>query len=183
MHSYLITTPNFYGSTPEIFTTKLREQLKKHKPDFMLLRDKESGNYDSLAKAFLELAKEFPKTKAFLHREINLAKELGAKGVHLSSDMLDKVGEAKAAGLEVVVSTHTLEDVLFAQEQGASYVTYSPIFSSPGKGEPIGVKALEDLIKEVDIKVFALGGIVKEEQIEAVEAVGAFGFASIRYFY
>ena len=183
MHSYLITTPSFYGSTPEILTSKLREQIQKHKPDFMLLRDKESSNYDSLAKAFLELAKEFPKTKAFLHREIGLAKELGAQGVHLSSDMLSRVAEAKVAGLEVVVSTHTLEDVLFAQEQGATYVTYSPIFASPGKGEPVGVKALESLLKQVDVKVFALGGIVKEEQIEAVKAVGAFGFASIRYFY
>ncbi|MBN2816425.1 MAG: thiamine phosphate synthase [Campylobacterales bacterium] len=183
MHSYLITSQSFYSDTPRIFAQRLEEQIIKHKPDFMLLRDKETQNYEALAEEFLTISKRYPTIKAFLHREIELAFRLGAYGVHLSSDMLKEIEKAKALGLEVVVSTHTIEEVLFAQDAGADYVTYSPIFASPGKGEPKGINALRELLKRVSIKVFALGGIVTQEQIESIKSTGTYGFASIRYFY
>ena len=81
------------------------------------------------------------------------------------------------------MSTHTYDEALYAQEMGADYVTYSPIFASPNKGEPKGVEDLKAVVESLDIKVFALGGIVTPEQINAVEKSGAFGFASIRCFY
>lgn len=183
MKSYLITAQSFYSEKPATFRAKLQTQLQKHSPDFALFRDKETAHYESLAEEFLEVCAAFKETKAFLHRDVELAMRLNATGVHLSSDMFGEILHAKRAGLEVVVSTHTLEDVLFAQNAGADYVTYSPIFSSPNKGEPKGVEELKVLLEKVDIKVFALGGIVSEDQINAVEQSGAFGFASIRYFY
>ncbi|MGD9969385.1 MAG: thiamine phosphate synthase [Sulfuricurvum sp.] len=61
-------------------------------------------------------------------------------------------------------------------------ITYSPVFASPGKGEPKGLEDLKELVATINIPVFALGGIVTEEQIRAVETAGAYGFASIRYF-
>jgi len=60
--------------------------------------------------------KKFEKLKAFLHREIELALTFKADGVHLSSDMLGEIKKAKALGIEVVVSTHTYEEVPFAQK-------------------------------------------------------------------
>jgi len=103
--------------------------------------------------------------------------------VHLTSTQFDKIEYAKSLGLEVIVSTHTHDEVLQAQDLGADAVTYSPIFSSPGKGEPKGVEDLKELLNKCSVKVFALGGIVDEKQVSEIEKTQAYGFASIRYFY
>lgn len=86
-------------------------------------------------------------------------------------------------GLFVIISTHTQKEVLRAQMLGADALTYSPIFASPNKGEPKGVEDLRELLEICSIKVFALGGIVTQEHIAAIEETKAYGFASIRYFY
>ena len=57
------------------------------------------------------------------------------------------------------------------------------VFFSPDKGEPKGMDDLKDLISKVDIKIFALGGIIKSKDVKMIQESGAYGFASIRYFY
>jgi len=157
-------------------------QLRKHLPDFALYRNKETLSYAFHAQNFIEMSKAFKEMKSFLHQDYKLAKELGATGVHLTSLQFDSIVKAKELGLEVIVSTHTKEEVLSAQEKGADYVTYSPIFATPNKGEPKGIEELHNLLNATAMKVFALGGIVNTEQVNAVEETSAYGFASIRYF-
>jgi thiamine-phosphate pyrophosphorylase len=120
--------------------------------------------------------------KPFLHTDVDLAQRLQADGVHLTSTQFEKILHAKELGLEVIISTHTYDEVLKAQSLGADYVTYSPIFTTPDKGEPKGVDDLKVLLNKCTVKVFALGGIVEEQHVETVEKSGVFGFASIRYF-
>ncbi|MBD3797993.1 MAG: thiamine phosphate synthase [Campylobacterales bacterium] len=172
MKSYFITS----------LTPNLEVQIQKHTPDFILYRDKENANYANDAKKFLELCNNYPSIKCFLHQDPSLAKVLGAHGVHLTSTQSDMIADAKALGLEVILSTHTFEEVFRAEELGADYVTYSPIFASPNKGEPKGIEALRLLVQKTSVKVFALGGIISQEQIKEVQGAKAYGFASIRYF-
>jgi len=183
MNKYLITSREFYTDTPAIFRSILHEQFVKHLPDFALYRDKSNPNYDIQAAHFVEVCKQFKSVKSFIHRDAKLAKELGASGVHLTSTQGDDIEFAKGLGLEVITSTHTIDEALLAQQKGADAITYSPIFTSPNKGEPKGIEELEKLLGICEIKVFALGGIVTEEQIELVKNTKAYGFASIRYFY
>lgn len=183
MKKYLITSPEFYASNLATFRKTLRTQIQKHTPDFALYRDKESEKYKELAQNFIVVCRDFKELKSFLHSDVDLAKSLGAAGVHLTSMEFDKIEYALSLGLEVIVSTHTHKEVLKAQSLGANYVTYSPIFASPNKGEPKGIDDLKELLKKCSIKVFALGGIVTDEHIEAIRKTQAFGFASIRYFY
>lgn len=183
MKKYLITTPEFYTQEQNSFYEKLSAQLKKHRVDFVLFRDKENENYAQLAKTFLAVCHNYKDLKCFIHQDPLLAKKLGATGVHLNAKQFDRIIAAKEMELEVIISTHTHEEVLKAQQFGADYVTYSPIFLSPNKGTPKGIEDLKELVKKVDIKIFALGGIVGEEQIRLVDDANAFGFASIRYFY
>jgi thiamine-phosphate pyrophosphorylase len=157
-------------------------QLRKYMPHFALYRDKESQNYALKAEEFVQMCKQIPSLKAFLHQDYKLAASLGAAGVHLTSKQFDKIEKAKNAGLEVIISTHTYEEVQKAQELGADYVTYSPIFATPNKGEPKGVEDLKNLLEKTDMKVFALGGIINEEQVKEIAKTKAYGFASIRYF-
>jgi len=117
-----------------------------------------------------------------LHGDVTLASELQAYGVHLTSQQFDEIGRAKASGLFVVISCHTEAEIVEAQRRGADAVTYSPVFSSPGKGEPKGLEDLNEIVAKISLPIIALGGITTPEQVEAVEKSGAYGFASIRYF-
>ena len=151
-------------------------------PDFALYRDKENENYRLEAENFVQMTQPFKRLKSFLHRDYNLADTLGYTGVHLTSTQFADIPKAKALGLEVVISTHTFDEVIKAEKLGADYVTYSPIFLTPNKGEPKGVADLKKVVAASQIKIFALGGIIDEKQIKEIEDTGAFGFASIRYF-
>ncbi|MDY0123271.1 thiamine phosphate synthase [Sulfurimonas sp.] len=183
MQKYLITSEEFYGTTPELFRSKLDAQIQKHKPSYALYRDKANPNYKELAAVFADVCRGYKGLKCFLHQDAELANKLGVSGVHLTSAQFEEIQEAKRMGLFVIISTHTQEELLRAQKLGADAVTYSPIFASPNKGEPKGVEELKRILDISYIKVFALGGIVTQEQVEMIEESKAYGFASIRYFY
>lgn len=183
MQKYLITSREFYTDTPAIFRNIVHEQFAQHLPTYALYRDKSNPNYNIQAAHFVEVCNQFGTIKSFIHRNLELAKSLEATGVHLTSTQFDEIVKAKELGLEVIISTHTHKEVLRAQELGADAVTYSPIFASPGKGEPKGVEDLSNLVQKSKIKIFALGGIVTEEHISKIEKSCTYGFASIRYFY
>ena len=183
MEKYLITSREFYTDTPAVFRAILHEQIQIHMPSYVLYRDKSNPDYDTQAEYLVQVCSQFENVKSFIHQKALLAKELNATGVHLTSKEFDEIKKAKALGLEVIISTHTHEEIFKAQSLGADAVTYSPIFSSPGKGEVKGIEDLKELLKKCDIKVFALGGIVTQEQVQEIENTEAYGFASIRYFY
>jgi thiamine-phosphate pyrophosphorylase len=177
LKSYLITDPKLFGDTVETLRSTLSLAIAEHSPDLICLRDKTSNRYAELAEAFLKI----PGThKALLHGDVDLAITLGAYGVHLSSLQFDKIVRAKEAGLYVIASTHSYEEALAAKEADA--ITYSPIFYSPGKGNPKGLEDLKEITGKINTKIFALGGITTKEQVQQVETCGVYGFASIRYF-
>ena len=182
LKKYLITPPDFHTDVPTVFKQVLREQLLKYHPEFILYRDKTNKNYVEQAKLFVDICSEFEDIKAFIHGDYQLAHTLGAVGVHLTSQQFNEIRKAKELDLDVVVSTHTIKEVLEVEALGADYVTYSPIFTTPNKGEPKGIAKLEELLNKTSIKVFALGGIVDEEQLKEIRKTKSYGFASIRYF-
>ena len=183
MKKYLITSREFYTDTPAVFRSILHEQLSEHLPEYALYRDKTNPAYATQASHFVEVCKQFESIKSFIHSDIELAKNLNATGVHLTSCDIEKIPKAKDSNLEVIVSTHTKEEALLAQKLGADAITYSPIFTTPNKGEPKGVKKLSEIVNLLDIKVFALGGIITQKEVDAIERSACYGFASIRYFY
>ncbi len=177
LKSYLITDPKLFGESAEALERSLSLAIAEHSPDFICLRDKSSTRYAELADQFLKIPGSH---KALLHGDVDLAVTLGAYGVHLSSLQFDEIARAKEAGLYVIASTHSFEEALAAKEADA--ITYSPIFHSPGKGIPKGLEDLKEITGKINTKIFALGGITTQEQIQQVETCGVYGFASIRYF-
>jgi thiamine-phosphate pyrophosphorylase len=162
----------------------LEESLKRFssKASMILYRDKSNLNYSANAKLFLQEARKYPFDKILLHGDVELAAALKADGVHLRSDQFALISHAKENNLFVIVSTHSSQEAKLAQDLGADMITISPVFSSPNKGEPIGLNTLKEVCDDLSIPVIALGGIIKEEHIEACKQQGASGFASIRYF-
>lgn len=78
---------------------------------------------------------------------------------------------------------HNIKAVLQAQAEGMDYVFLSPIFSTPThpQAPALGLENLRSICAEVDIPVFALGGINPERE-KACRLAGAWGIAGIRMF-
>lgn len=182
MKSYLITDPLYYRSTPEGLYADVQSSISRHAPDLLLYRDKGNPEYVLSAESFVEVCSKHETVKAMLHGDVALSYRLQAYGVHLTSQQLGEIKEAKALGLYVIASTHSMQEITLAIENGADAVTYSPIFSTPNKGEPKGLEDLKEIVGRIQINIFALGGITTHKQVKQVEATGAYGFASIRYF-
>ena len=178
MIQYAITDPSFFNTSQNriSYINSICNRV-----DFVLFRDKETTNYKDAAKEFMQLSKNCT-FKKIIHRDYNLARELGAYGVHLTSTQFKSIKLAKELGLWVVISTHTLDEIKMAQDLGANAVTFSPIFDTPNKGKAKGVKALKEAIECCNIDIIALGGIITDEHIKLIKEIKAFGFASIRYF-
>ena len=178
MNKYLITDPAYY---PESLSV-LEDVLVMHRPDYVLYRNKESGDYKKGAVKFLEICLGYESLKAMLHGDVDLALTLGAYGVHLTSLQFSEIKKAKEVGLFTVISCHSEIEMIKAQRLGADAVTFSPIFSTPNKGEPKGLAELQRMVDKMSIPIIALGGITTAKEVKAVESTGCYGFASIRYF-
>ncbi len=182
MIQYLITDPQYYTSNPVTFKKVLTKALSTHKVNITCFRDKVSTNTEELAKVFVAVCKEFNIKTILINSNIQLALKLNATGVHLTSTQFNQIQEAKKSNLFVIISCHNLDDILIAKDKGANIVTYSPIFTTPNKGEPKGCVDLSNIIDKINIPVIALGGIISKNQIEEIRDTKALGFASIRYF-
>jgi thiamine-phosphate pyrophosphorylase len=176
---YAITDPTTLN-IPNIESDMKRYADKK--ASMIVYRDKENEICIYDAQKFIDEARKYNFYKVLLHSDIALAKKLDADGVHLTSKQFSEISEAKGKGLFVIISTHSINEAKKAEALGADMVTYSPIFETPGKGEPVGLHMLSELSSTVNIPVIALGGIVTDKQVEACQMSGASGFASIRYF-
>lgn len=182
MKSYLITDPLYYGSCVDDFKETLESVLKSNSVDYACFRDKVSSNHDELAALFVATCKLHSVKNIIINSYLDLADSLGADGVHLTSSQFDLIPQAKASNLQVIVSTHSDEEIALAEKLGADLITYSPIFKTPNKGIPKGLEDLKDKVDKIRTKIIALGGIVTDEHIKEIDNTGAYAFASIRYF-
>jgi thiamine-phosphate pyrophosphorylase len=116
-----------------------------------------------------------------VNRRVDLALLCGADGVHLGSKTMS-IRDARAlmrSGL-IGYSAHSSREAAAAFRSGASFVTISPVFHSPGKGAPLGLEGLGRTVAACRGRpVFALGGI-DASNISRVFARGAAGAAFIR---
>lgn len=183
LKSYLITDPTFFTNEPKKFVLKLKEVLSKHKVNIACFRDKNSTNFEELAKLFLEICREFHIEKVLINTDINLAIKLNFDGVHLNSKQFENIEEVKKKNLFTIISCHNFDELKIADSLKVDCATYSPIFKSPNKGEPKGILELKKAISSFpNLKIIALGGVVSNQQIEEINNTKAYGFASIRYF-
>ncbi|HDX6327947.1 TPA: thiamine phosphate synthase [Campylobacter fetus] len=121
------------------------------------------------------------KAKFIIHNDLNLALNLKADGIHFSSNLIANLKNTPQSLIKFA-STHNEKEIEDAIKLGADFITFSPIFSTPNKGEPVGIETLKKIVLNSSVKVFGLGGITTKKHIKMVELAKAAGFASIRYF-
>ena len=181
MKRYFISDPAYYHDLAS-FETYLVKAFETHLPDFVCFRDKINPDIAPYAIRFLEIAESYNLSRTLINRDVALAKRLGFWGVHLTSSQHAQISQA-SRDFYTVVSTHTLDEARLAADAGADAVTISPIFSSPGKGVAKGIDYLCHYVQKMEeVEVFALGGIVTDEDIASIAPCKPYGFASIRYF-
>lgn len=121
--------------------------------------------------------------KLFVNGDAALARALGADGVHLPQDGLpaDVCRGLLEPHMLVGVSTHSSAEAAEAEEMGADFITYGPVYYTASKaqyGPPVGVNSLRAVCAAAGLPVFALGG-VGPSNIEEVVSAGASGAAMI----
>ena len=105
-----------------------------------------------------------------------LVAEIGADGIHVGQDDLS-VAEARAQagpGALVGKSTHSLDQAIAAEKEGADYIGVGPIYATPTKPDyvPVGPALIGQVRDAVRVPQFCIGGI-NEQTLPEVLTAGA----------
>jgi thiamine-phosphate diphosphorylase len=141
--------------------------------------------------------------KIIVNDRLDVALATGAAGVHLGEESLslpavNKLVKARCPAENqlaktrypvekeflIGVSCHSVSAAQLAEQQGAHYIFFGPVFATPSKlsfGPPQGLAALEEVSLALAIPVLAVGGISLENFSSCISA-GASGIAAIRLF-
>lgn len=102
--------------------------------------------------------------------------EVGAQGVHVGQDDLTPEQARMLAGKNALIgrSTHSYQQAVVAQAEGADYIGFGPLFATPTKPEyqAIGLNEIRRVHELVRVPIFCIGGI-KLENLAAVLEAGA----------
>jgi thiamine-phosphate pyrophosphorylase len=114
-----------------------------------------------------------------INDDIEAAFETGADGIHLGQEDWSGIPRAqrreRLSGLGLVgISTHSLEQALTAERDGADYIGVGPIFPTATKPrvKPVGLDLVREVAARVATPFFAIGGITLDN-IGQLLAAGA----------
>jgi thiamine-phosphate pyrophosphorylase len=148
-------------------------------------KDLDGGPLLRLVREVLEVARPAG-APVWVNDRVDVALAAGAEGVHLPErglSIADARAAAVAAGrtLAIGCSRHTSQGVRAAVDAGADLIQLGPIWSTPNKGEPLGVEPLA--VKRslpASTQLVAVGGIDTAERAHRAAAAGADAVAVIR---
>lgn len=119
-----------------------------------------------------------------INDRLDVALALDTAGVHLAGHSLPTAAARRVLGARKLlgVSTHSVEEARCAAEDGADFIVFGPVFTTPSKvayGPPQGLQQLATVVRQVSLPVIAIGGIDHTNLPQVVQA-GAHGVAMIR---
>lgn len=157
--------------------TRIEEAAKLH-PTGILLREKDlpEEEYKQLAEQVLEICKKY-QVPCLLHSFTEVARELGAKAIHLPLPVLRGLSAEQRDCFSVLgASCHSIEEAREAVALGCTYIIAGHIFATDCKqGLPgRGLNFLRSVCDSVAVPVYAIGGISRENMADVL-AAGAKG--------
>jgi thiamine-phosphate pyrophosphorylase len=156
---------------------RMLHQLLKGGADIVQLRGKNRSVDDlsALAKMLLPLAAEAG-VPFIVNDHAEIARRVPVQGVHIGQDD-EAIAEVRARvdrSIIVGKSTHGIEQAIAAEQEGADYIGFGPLFATPTKPDyaPIGLGDIDRVHQRLTIPIFCIGGI-KLENVREVLAAGA----------
>ena len=114
--------------------------------------------------------------KLIVNDRIDIALACDADGVHLGQDDLPLAVGRKLMGDKIIgISTHAIDQAKEAEQNGADYIGFGPMFGTTTKTTGYtarGVEMLQQIRAAVKIPVVAIGGI-NEQNVRQVWQAGA----------
>ena len=153
------------------------EQMIEGGVDLMQLRGKNRsiGELMELATKLHELTVKSA-TPLIVNDYAEVARSTPVEGVHVGQDDDPIVIVRERVAREILIgkSTHSLEQARAAQAEGADYIGFGPIFTTPTKPDyaPIGLENIRRVHAEVNLPIFCIGGI-NIDNLQSVIDAGA----------
>jgi len=148
------------------------------------LRAKGAGSKEVLAasRAVKKAAVEYG-ALFIVNDRVDIALLAGADGVHLGQEDIPLIEARRLLGPDSVigVSTHDSTEARAAQEEGADYISFGPVFPTSTKKDarpPRGLELLREVRKAVTVPIVAIGGVT-EDNAAGVLGAGADSVAVI----
>ncbi|MCB1277317.1 thiamine phosphate synthase [Prosthecobacter sp.] len=145
--------------------------------DVLQLRAKklEKNEVERLARLMLPVTRDHG-VPLVINDHLEVAAAVGSEGVHVGQDD-DAVARARAvvgAGCFVGKSTHSLEQAVAAQDEGADYIGFGPLYATGTKPDyvPIGLQDIAEVHRRVALPIFCIGG-VNAGRLDEIVAAGA----------
>lgn len=178
---YVITGDKFSRGRP---VTQVVRGAIKGGATVIQLREKEFT-----ARRLVEVGREIRKITLehnvtfIVNDRVDVAAAVDADGVHLGQDDLPVNAARKilGPGKLVGISTHSVEQALRAEKDGADYIGVGPVFETNTKEDvcaPVGLELVRKVSRLVRIPKVAIGGIKAHNAADAM-AAGADGIAVI----
>ena len=162
----------------------LRAVGEAHRGDLGAVQLREKDLDDRALYELTRLARSLlpPAVRLLVNGRLDVALAAGADGVHLPADGVPAAALRARFGKDLLIgrSTHTVAEVERARDDGVDYVTFGPVYATPGKGAAVAPGELARAAAS-GLPVYALGGITLE-RFDELAAAGAAGIAAIRLF-
>ncbi|TKJ41259.1 thiamine phosphate synthase [candidate division LCP-89 bacterium B3_LCP] len=140
------------------------------------LREKDLSDRD-----FFELATEFRRRTfqagmtLIINDRVDICRAVEADGVHLGQDDFPLKTARRMLGPQTIigVSTHSIEEAVQAEKEGADYINVGPIFATQTKehtGTPVGIELFRKVNDLVNIPITVMGGIKLENLQQVLDA-------------
>jgi thiamine-phosphate pyrophosphorylase len=163
------------GYVPSDVVATVTARLLQGGIDLLQLRAKGHSKTDivSFAKAMLPLTKAAG-VPLILNDYPDLLKEVDADGCHVGQEdfSVEEARELAERRCLVGKSTHTIRQALTAEEQGADYIGFVPLFPTGTKptAKAVGLDDLQTLHHEVHLPIYCIGGVKLDNLQEVVQA-------------
>jgi thiamine-phosphate pyrophosphorylase len=144
---------------------------------FIQLREKHASPRDffEAAKPAIEIARK-NNVMIIINDRVDIARALGADGVHLGQDDLPPNAAREVLGPDAIIgfSTHSVEQAIDAAGLPIDYVAIGPIFETKTKENPdpiVGLDGLAEVKKNIgNIPLVAIGGIDLDNVLDVLAA-------------
>lgn len=132
-------------------------------------KDLDSRNMYFLASEMRNMTDEYG-SLLIINDRIDIAMAVNADGVHMGKNSMPIMQARQLLGRDKLIgfSAHNMQEAVGAEENGANYITLSPVFQSPGKDKPIGPEAVRMVREGLRIPVIALGGIKEDNVLDVL---------------